>query len=128
MATSNTTMAKERKAKYPEEVLYYIEYIKGYLKKNKEVAADILNKHQISLSCFLDVAAAKSSVNFEATGNPVLQVQDIVQICYKLIIDNNIVKLIAKGWIEVVGLNSEGKPIHQLTKEGKQHLLKTDIL
>ena len=42
-------MSKEKSAKYPEEVLYYIEYIKGYLKKNTEVASDILNKHQMQL-------------------------------------------------------------------------------
>lgn len=113
-----------KKSKYPEEVLCYIEYTKSYLQKNPEVASDILNKHQISLSCFLDIAAAKSNANFETTGNPILQVQDIVKISYKLIIDSNIVKLIHKGWVEVGGLNSEGKPIYQLTKEGKLNLLK----
>lgn len=115
-------MAKN--SKYPEEVLCYIEYTKNYLKSNPDVASDILNKHQVSLSCFLDVAAAKSNANFEATGNPILQVDDIVRICYKLIIDSNIAKLITKGWVEVKGLNIDDKPIYQLTTEGKKNLLK----
>lgn len=113
-----------KKSKYPEEVLCYIEYTKNYLQKNPQTASDLLNKYQISLSCFLDIAAAKSNANFEATGNPILQVQDIVKISYKLIIESNIVKLLAKGWVEVGGLNSEGKPFYQLTKEGKKNLLK----
>jgi len=111
-------------SKYPEEVLCYLEYTKKFLKNNPDVASDILNKYQISLSCFLDVAAAKSLANFEATGNPVLQVTDIVRICYKLIIESNIVKLIDKGWIEVGGLNTDDKPVYQLTLEGKTNLLK----
>lgn len=115
---------KKVDSKYPEEVLYYIEYVKTYLKNDTEVASDILNKHQISLSCFLDVAAAKSLASFQKTGNPILQVADIVQICYKLIIDSNIVKLISKGWVEVAGLNEDDKPIYQLTPEGKKNLLK----
>lgn len=117
-------MTKKKDSKYPEEVLCYIEYVKDYLNNNPHVASDILNKHQISLSCYLDVAAAKSLEVFEKTGNPILDAQDIVKISFKLIIDNNKVKLLSKGWIEVVGLTVEGKPVYQLTELGKQHLLK----
>lgn len=114
----------EQQPKYPEEVLMYIEHIKKHFEENPAVAKEMLGRNQISLSSFLDVAAAKSMEVFQETGNPILKVDEIVHVCYRIIIENNLVDLVEKGWLEVVGLNNEGNPLYELTELGKKNLLK----